>query len=238
MLTPGLWQMAVGVLCRLLPHITSAASDAWPVLLVLSCVCVISMSASGRPTATAAAAAAITSIASSSMLTKRGGASSLLLTKRKRSTSTSGARRDGTSVRNEPHVTGSKTVTKEPAQTGSAHKKAKQLSTAAGATTPHAAAAAAHTQRKGDGAAADDVSSDELVDDEEDEDHMDEIYEISRILARKGRGRHTKYLIAWEGYTNEEDNSWEPVRNLINAEEALRDFEEDRRMRDIAEPGN
>ncbi len=174
----------------------------------------ISMSAPINSAAADVAAASSTPVPS-----QRFDASPPLLTKRKRNTEASGDH--SASVLNEPHATGSKAVTNDSTQAGSAHKKAKQMTAAAGTSITHAAAASitsaaaavAQSQHEGDGAAAMDKHGN--------------IYKIARILARKGRGRSTKYLIAW-------NNTWVSVRDLVNAKEALRDFEEGRDLEDNA----
>ncbi len=49
---------------------------------------------------------------------------------------------------------------------------------------------------------------------------------MERLLAkRKGRGRAGwQYLVRWKGYGPHED-TWEPARNLANAQEMIRAFE-------------
>ncbi|KAF8750819.1 Chromo (CHRromatin Organization MOdifier) domain [Rhizoctonia solani] len=55
----------------------------------------------------------------------------------------------------------------------------------------------------------------------------EEEYEVEKILDSKwkGRGKARKlwYLVKWKGY-NEGSNSWEPVDNVGNAQEALEEF--------------
>jgi len=55
-------------------------------------------------------------------------------------------------------------------------------------------------------------------------------YEVERVLARRGGGRRTEYLVKWLGYPNE-DCSWVTRRNLdcpeLLAEFELRDAEDD-----------
>ena len=52
----------------------------------------------------------------------------------------------------------------------------------------------------------------------------DQVYEIERIVAARGRGRGLRYLVAWKGYPPEE-NTWEPRSALVNAQDVLADFE-------------
>ena len=48
-------------------------------------------------------------------------------------------------------------------------------------------------------------------------------YNVEEVLAARKRGRGVQYLVKWEDYGHEE-NTWEPHRNLENAQEALVDF--------------
>lgn len=57
----------------------------------------------------------------------------------------------------------------------------------------------------------------ELIDGEEE-------YEVERILDRKKFGRVTKWLVQWRGYPLE-DATWEPRSSLLNAKDALAEFE-------------
>jgi hypothetical protein len=54
----------------------------------------------------------------------------------------------------------------------------------------------------------------------------DALWEVERILAVKneGRGNSLRCLVQWKGYPAEE-NSWEPLSNIIGAPDALADFE-------------
>jgi transposase InsO family protein len=51
-------------------------------------------------------------------------------------------------------------------------------------------------------------------------------FAIKRILNKKGTGRSLQYQVEWVGYPNAEDYSWEPAKNLKNAPDAVREFEE------------
>ena len=48
-------------------------------------------------------------------------------------------------------------------------------------------------------------------------------YNVEEILAARKRGRGIQYLVRWENYGDEE-NTWEPRRNLNNAQGALLEF--------------
>ena len=61
---------------------------------------------------------------------------------------------------------------------------------------------------------------------EEEDEEEEEDYEVEKIIDKKGSGRTLKYLVKWKGWDNEEDQTWEPVRNLNDAKEMIREFEE------------
>ena len=48
-------------------------------------------------------------------------------------------------------------------------------------------------------------------------------YEVEEVLGVQKFRRTLKYLIKWKGYSHEE-NTWEPKKNLNNAEEAIADY--------------
>src|SRR5882724_13668003 len=48
-------------------------------------------------------------------------------------------------------------------------------------------------------------------------------YNVEEVLAARKRGRGIQYLVRWEDYGDEE-NTWEPSRNLKNAQEAIQEF--------------
>lgn len=63
-------------------------------------------------------------------------------------------------------------------------------------------------------------------------------YEVERVLAKRVVRGRDQYLVKWRGYGDFE-NSWEPVGNLGNAQEALASFraQDSRRGRSRAETG-
>jgi hypothetical protein len=48
-------------------------------------------------------------------------------------------------------------------------------------------------------------------------------YNVEEVLAARKRGRGIQYLVKWDDYGHEE-NTWEPRRNLDNAQAAISDF--------------
>lgn len=52
------------------------------------------------------------------------------------------------------------------------------------------------------------------------------LYEVKQILAKRGRGSGTRWLVHWKGYPQFEA-TWEPKDNLAGAAEALAEFERD-----------
>jgi len=52
-----------------------------------------------------------------------------------------------------------------------------------------------------------------------------EEFEVEEIVDVKMRHRKKQYLVKWKGYP-EYENTWEPLRNLPNAREAIREFEQ------------
>ena len=50
-----------------------------------------------------------------------------------------------------------------------------------------------------------------------------EEYEVEAILSEKGKGRKKKYLVAWRGYSDQ-DNEWVDAKDIENAQEALEEY--------------
>jgi hypothetical protein len=49
-------------------------------------------------------------------------------------------------------------------------------------------------------------------------------YEVETVLDRRLRRNKVHYLVKWKGY-DLHDATWEPESNLVNAREAIKDFE-------------
>jgi len=63
-------------------------------------------------------------------------------------------------------------------------------------------------------------------------------YEVEQILDSRLRRGQLQYLVKWQGYT-EEHNTWEPLANLTNAQDAIDAFHQShpaapRRLRSLA----
>jgi transposase InsO family protein len=63
-------------------------------------------------------------------------------------------------------------------------------------------------------------------------------FAIKRIRNKKGTGRKLQYQVEWVGFPNAEDYSWEPAKNLKNAPDAVREFEEGSADTDNESEGN
>ena len=50
------------------------------------------------------------------------------------------------------------------------------------------------------------------------------VYEVEKILDKRGRGRMSEYLVKWRNYDDPKDNTWEPASNLKEAKEAINKF--------------
>ena len=51
----------------------------------------------------------------------------------------------------------------------------------------------------------------------------EEEYKVERIVDSRYKGKHLEYLVHWKGWSDS-DRTWEPVSNLGNAADAVRDF--------------
>ena len=50
------------------------------------------------------------------------------------------------------------------------------------------------------------------------------LYEVEKILDKRGRGRVAEYLVKWRSYDDPKDNTWEPASNLKDAKEVIKRF--------------
>jgi len=58
----------------------------------------------------------------------------------------------------------------------------------------------------------------------------EEEYEVEKILAKKGSGRKLVYLVKWKGYDKDEDNTWEPAKNLHQSIYLITEFEKSQKL--------
>ena len=56
------------------------------------------------------------------------------------------------------------------------------------------------------------------------EDLYEDLYEVEKILDKRGRGRMAEYLVKWRNYDDPNENTWEPASNLKEAKEAIKKF--------------
>ena len=59
------------------------------------------------------------------------------------------------------------------------------------------------------------------------------LYEVEKILDKRGRGRMSEYLVKWRNYDDPKDNTWEPASNLKEAKEAIKKFNKVGRHSDL-----
>merc|ERR1711874_964537 len=59
-------------------------------------------------------------------------------------------------------------------------------------------------------------------------DMSDEEYEVEKILDKRvNKSGFTEYLVKWRSYEDPEENTWEPVDNLGDAEKAIKVFDKE-----------
>ena len=79
-----------------------------------------------------------------------------------------------------------------------------------------------------------DSSLNQVVPDSSIEIMSDEEYEVEKILDKRAeKGGYTEYLVKWRNYEDPEENTWEPVDNLGDAEKAIKAFEKDLEAKNI-----
>jgi len=60
----------------------------------------------------------------------------------------------------------------------------------------------------------------------------EEEYEVEKILdKRTQKGGYTEYLVKWRNYEDPEENTWEPLDNLGEAEKAIKLFEKEQELK-------
>merc|ERR1719494_1441629 len=60
----------------------------------------------------------------------------------------------------------------------------------------------------------------------------EEEYEVEKILdKRTQKGGYTEYLVKWRNYEDPEENTWEPLENLGEAEKAIKLFEKEQELK-------
>merc|ERR1712133_255990 len=67
----------------------------------------------------------------------------------------------------------------------------------------------------------------------------DEEYEVEKILDKRAeKSGYTEYLVKRKNYEDPEENTWEPVDNLGDAEKAIKAFEKDLEAENLANAKN
>ena len=80
---------------------------------------------------------------------------------------------------------------------------------------PAAARAAKGTKRASE--SENESSDDEDSEDESSDDEAPPGYNVAKILAQKGKGKELRFLVDWEGFS-EDDRTWEPLANIKNCD--------------------
>ena len=60
-------------------------------------------------------------------------------------------------------------------------------------------------------------SEDEDSEDESSDNEAPPGYDVAKILAQKGKGKELRFLVDWEGFS-EDDRTWEPLANIKNCD--------------------
>ena len=113
------------------------------------------------------------------------------------------------------------TAVKRPAGAAAAAPGAKRRSKPKDAPKPSAAAAKKKRAAEESEESESEESESEEEDDEDDEDEDGEDYVVEEVLDSKLDGRKVLYLVKWEGFDGEDDNTWEPQKHLSDCAEKL-----------------
>jgi hypothetical protein len=54
----------------------------------------------------------------------------------------------------------------------------------------------------------------------------EDVYEVEKILEKRGKGKKVEYLVKWKNYDGPNDNTWEPANSLDGATDIVINFEE------------
>jgi len=63
-------------------------------------------------------------------------------------------------------------------------------------------------------------------------------YEVEKILNKRGNGNKIEYLVKWKNFEKEEEQTWEPLGNLIESQEIVETFEKDSEAKNTNIPSN
>merc|ERR1712080_158113 len=60
----------------------------------------------------------------------------------------------------------------------------------------------------------------------------EEEYEVEKILEKRvEKNGYTEYLVKWKNYDDPDENTWEPMDNLGEADKAIKLFEKEQEMK-------
>ena len=71
----------------------------------------------------------------------------------------------------------------------------------------------------------------------QDESLDEEVFEVEKILKKKGKGKKIEYLVKWKNYDGPGDDTWEPA-NTLEAPEMIEMFESDLKANEEREKEN
>ena len=90
------------------------------------------------------------------------------------------------------------------------------------APKPRAAAAKKKREEESEESMSEESGSEEEEDDDDDDDDdEDDDYVVEEVLDSKQDGHKVLYLVKWEGFDGDDDNTWEPQKNLGDCPEKL-----------------